>query len=58
MSQTQTLPISNPNNSDQEQRKGKGIKPVIINTRGNQTCEEEQRSGGVWELKWRRPTGA
>ena len=42
----------NPNNSGEEQRRREGIKPVLFNTQGDQTCEEEQRSGGVKEFKW------
>ena len=40
MSQTQTFLISNPNNSDEEQRR-EGIKTVFVNTQRDQTCEEE-----------------
>jgi len=32
MSQTQTFPISNPNNSGEEQRRRQGIKLVFVNT--------------------------
>ena len=51
MWETQTFPISNPNNSGQEQSRREDIKPVIVNTRGDQTCKEEHRSDGERELE-------